>query len=218
MYPQFEEVSKIEHLQGYLYSQQAVSNTVLFSPGSIYEYSIIELDIEQFSGALKPAIVQLILDRLNGNLRLTAAEVDFLHQKSNLNPILNWEINLQKDLEKWFIDPYLHINVPRNHYEKMVDPSWTTKQKNKFIETGYNHITKTNDRLKEQRPASKYFIYLIQLLLGNKELEVWKYSVTGSSDKRYPRCMDLYWGMEFDLFFIKNKTRILFLHLGNVLT
>lgn len=218
MHPQFEETIKIEHLQGYLYSQQAISNTVSFSPGSMYEYAITELDTTQFSGELKLALSELFLDRLKGNTTITTTEIKSLHQKSTLNQVSNWETTLQKDLEKWFIDAYLYINPPRNYYEKMVNPTWPTKQKNQFIENGYKNLAKTNDRLKEHRPASKYFIYLIQLLLNNKDIEVFKFSFSKSYNKQYAHYIDLYWGMEFDLFVIRNSQRTLLLHLGDVLT
>lgn len=218
MYPQFEEATKIEHLQGYLYSQQAISNMVLFSPGSMYEYAITALKEDQISDDLKSDIEQLILSRLNGNIPVTATEINFLQRKSQLSLLSNWQTELPKKLEEWFIDSYLYINTPKNHYEKMVHSEWTAAQKERFLKNAYKNITEANKRLKEQRPASKYFIYLIQLLLGNEAVEVWQFSIKDSSDRRYPRYIDLYWGMQFDLFVIKQGNTHLFLHLGNVLT
>lgn len=218
MYPQFEEEIKIEHLQGYLYSQQAISNMVLLSPGSMYEYAISTLGGEELTGDLRSDIGQIVLNRLKGNMPITATEINFFHEKSRLKLLPTWETTLSKKLDEWFIDSYLHLDLPKNHYEKMVHSEWTTSQKERFLKNAYNNVKQVNQRLKKERPASKYFIYLIQLLLGNENIEVWQFSVTNTSDKRYPRYMDLYWGMQFDLYLIKKGRKHLLLHLGNVLT
>jgi hypothetical protein len=218
MYPQFEEETKIEHLQGYLYSQQAISNTVLFNPGSMYEYAVTELDNKQLTGDLRSDIALYVLNRLKGNMPITATEIAFFQEESHLELLSDWEITLAKKLEKWFIDPYLYLKLPKNHYEKMVQEEWTEAQKERFLKNAYEGLEASNKRLTEHRPASSSFIHIIQLLLGKKDLEVWQFSITNTFDKRYPRYMDLYWGMQFDLFVIKKGTKHLLLHLGNVLT
>lgn len=215
MYPTFDEEIKLEHLQGYLYGQQAIKNIATANPGSFMQYSILELDPKPLLDNLKWGVAQRIINELAGYLTQNEVQqsTNNLYKNSRFELLENWEIDLALQLEPWFINSCLHINTPPNYYEKKIDPKWTTAQKEKFIKNGKAATLLANKRLTEIKPASRYFIHLLQLLLGNK-LTVHAFK----NLKNYPRKMDLHWGMQFNFFLIKNEHRFLLLHLGRVLT
>jgi len=218
MYPQFEEELQIEHIQGYLYVQQLIINSINWSQGCINEYSIIE--IEDTKKDLKSIVVDLVLNRLKGNTKLEQRHFDFLNKEANFFKLENWKLELEEKLEIWFVDRVINLIEEKSEVEKLMPNSLSNEQKEKRLREREKKIKAINNRFTNEKPCIKSFIKLVRQNLKTQNIEVYEFSIEGKKkeNENYLWYMNLYWGMSFNIFLLKNKEKLILLHLGTVIT
>jgi len=218
MYPQFEEELQIEHIQGYLYVQQLIINSINWSQGCMNEYSIIE--IEDTKKDLKSIVVDLVLNRLKGNTKLEQRHFDFLNKEANFFKLENWKLELEEKLEIWFVDRVINLIEEKSEVEKLMPNSLSNEQKEKRLREREKKIKAINNRFTNEKPCIKSFIKLVRQNLKTQNIEVYEFSIEGKKkeNENYLWYMNLYWGMSFNIFLLKNKEKLVLLHLGTVIT
>lgn len=225
MEPQFEGEIKIEHLQGYLYVQQLIENTATANPGSMKEYSIDFIGTEIESEDLRKVAASLILNKMQYAIQRNESNLKFIEEYVEFEFLNNWESELREELNNWFADKYLSginlLNLWKSYSEKQSD--WSEEQKLEYIEKGNISTQKADKRLKEWKSNTKCFVDLLKGLINLQEIKVLKIIVPPKSEPRTVNNeiihnLNVYWGMQFNLFIIADKDKRLFLHLGNILT
>jgi hypothetical protein len=218
MYPQFEEELKIEHIQGYLYVQQLIENAISANAGSMKMYALTEL--EETSSSFKKTLVDHVLNRLRFNMKLEDRHFDFFYSNAEFLKFEDWEKSLGHKLETWFADGYLKVSFSAENYRSITD-GLSKEDGANWLERRELEMLKINERIKSTKPCISYFIDLLRQHLGTINIDVWELVVSNEMKRNddYPwHCMNLYWGMSFNFFLLKNNEKLLLLHLGHVIT
>ena len=212
MYPQFDSEQKVEHLQGYLYVQQAVKNFIFPSGGGMYQYAIDEYSPEIED--IKSFIIDIFLQRLSSKSTIDENCYDWMQNNTDVVEIKEGKNILNEELKKWFIDDLFDISKHRTkHIEKYL-PNIAEEAKSQFI----NNINLEYENV--QARANSYPSVGVFLSLFSSNSQIFKLKQPNSYQKSpfSDHYIDLFWGIDFDIYIIRNKFNFYILHFGFVIT
>lgn len=210
---------KIEHLEGYLYGIQEIENFIVASQGSTREYSISSL--QMVDGQSDSQMVEsAILDKIQYSEKITYAIQNNFNSKIQSIEIPDWKSELTNSLKGWFIDKHLSersIKIGSVKYMNKFD-DWTEDQIKKFTLAYEERERKTKERLLNQNKSIRVFIDMIEVFM-DFNFSFFKYDLSEVKLQRnhYPSAMSIFWGMNFDLYFLKNEEKNILLHFGQLL-
>ena len=214
-----EEIEiKLEHLQGYLYAQQEIENTVLASSGSQKEYSIELIEDTGETSSIR-LLATFILNRIQFNEKVTQAHRDFLVSSLTETHLDDWENQLKPILHNWFADKHLgskYVQSQGKAYQSKFE-DWSGEQTDKYKQNLAQSTLAAEARIENEQAASARFIGLLKTL---GQPAVYHYTISDSDKKNplYSPHMNFTWGWEYDLLIIKSQKGAYLLHLAMVLT
>jgi len=210
---------KIEHIEGFLYGIQEVENLILSSQGACFEYSILELN-NNYNKSDFELVIETILDRIKFNDEITQQIRRNFNSNLKEETLKNWKIELYEILKKWFIDKHLsskYIKTSSIEYMNSFE-NWTIEQKSKFTNQYKESERKTEIRINNTRVTIKTFIEMLEVFMKTKfELIRYNLDQVKSQEDLYPYSMSLYWGMECEIFLLRNSEQKILLHFGKLL-
>lgn len=211
---------KIEHLEGYLYGMQEIENHISINQATTLEYSIQLLNNPTKQPDLL-FIAKMLLERIQYNATITPALQ--AHFQTNIKEIIleDGQLALQESLKKWFIGKHLsekHIHAEIIAHEKRHQQDWTAEQTASYHTRSKETEQRIKERLENTPVAATVFLDMIAVFMGTSFV-VTKVDMTALQQEQalYPHAMYLYWGLEFDLFQLKNEQRNVLLHFGKLL-
>lgn len=223
MEPTFEGNVTLEHLQGYLYAQQALYNFMSPSGGSMNEYSIVKLERKE-GESIRQLAARTIVEKIQYNLSNPAQTTSFLEKHIQIKRIPDWSNVLKTTVQKWFIDPFLSAEVCVTAGAKHIkaQKTWTAEQRKKQFEENVARQKRIDKQVREYQPSGTYFQYLLSALTDYDETDVWRLEISSipkESYASYPASgMYYYWGITYEIYFLKTSQQVYMLHLGQLLT